>query len=83
MHLIVATKEMAEIIIDEWLKICTPPFARRYAQNMQKVNDNEKALIEIVKYGSKIFSEPDVTNKAKKKTDRDIYVAALHNILQL
>ena len=47
LHLIVATKEMAEIIIDEWLKICTPRFARRCAQDMQKVKDNEKALLRL------------------------------------
>ena len=54
LHLIVATKEMAEIIIPEWLKLCGPRFTRRYAQNMQKVKSTESALIEIVKYGTKL-----------------------------
>jgi hypothetical protein len=79
-HLIVANKQMAEILISEWLKLCTPKFATRASQNMQPVKDREKALIEIVKYGSKMFTEPDITAKSKKKIDRDIYAAALDNI---
>jgi hypothetical protein len=80
LHLIVENKQMAEIIISEWLRICTLRFAVRNAQNMQPATDTEKALIEIVKYGSKIFTEPDVATKATRKTDRDIYAAALNNI---
>lgn len=80
LHLIVGSKQIAEIIIAEWLQLLTPSFARRAAQNMQKVSNNEQALIEIVKYGSKIFTEPDVNNKAKSKGNRDIYTAALDNI---
>lgn len=80
LHLIVANKQMAELIIAEWLKLCTPKFARRPAQNMQPVKNTEKTLIEIVKYGSKIFTEPDVMEKAGKKSERDIYAAALDNI---
>lgn len=80
LHLIVANKQMAEVIIKEWLRICGRNFAVRSAQDMQPVTSTEKALIEIVKYGSKIFTEPDVTSKAGKKTDRDIYAAALDNI---
>lgn len=80
LHLIVATKEMAEIVISEWLKLFTAKFARHYAQNMQRVNSNEKVLMEVVKYSSKIFTEPDVTAKSNKKADRDLYAAALDNI---
>jgi hypothetical protein len=80
LHMIVATKEMAEIIISEWLKLCPYPYASRKAQKMRRVTNNEKALIEIVKYGSKIFTEPNVTIKSKDKANRDIYAAALDNI---
>ena len=80
LHIIVANKDMAEIIIAEWLKLCTPKFALRVAQDMKPVEDRERQLIELVKYGSKIFTEPDVTAKSRMKADRDIYVGALDNI---
>ena len=37
--------------------------------------------MEVIKYGSKIFTEPDVRDKANKKQGRDVYAAALDNIL--
>jgi hypothetical protein len=80
LHLIVATKEMAETVKNEWLTICPEYLASKKAQKIQRVWNSEKALIEIVKYGSKIFTEPDVNNKTSKKADRDIYTAALSNI---
>lgn len=36
--------------------------------------------MEIIKYGSKIFMEPNVRNKQGAKSDRDIYLAALDNV---
>lgn len=69
MHLIVANKQMAEIIISESLIICGSKFAVRDAQNMQPVTNTEKALVETVKYRSKIFTEPDAISKARKKKD--------------
>lgn len=80
LHLIVATKEMADILIKEWLTICTREFASPRAQKARKVEDLEHDLIEIIKYGSKIFTEPDVNNKAKNKGDSYIHTAALDNI---
>lgn len=79
-HLIVQTKEMAEIIVAEWLKLCTSKFAKRQAQKIIPVTDREKFLKEIVKYSSKIFTEPDVMSKGKNKNDSQIYAAALDNI---
>jgi hypothetical protein len=38
--------------------------------------------MEMIKYGSKIFTEPDVRNNQAAKSDRDIYAAALDNILK-
>lgn len=48
---------------------------------MTPIANKEQGLIEIVKYGSKIFTEPDVKNRAKKKSKSYIYVSALDNIL--
>jgi hypothetical protein len=82
LHLIVENKQMADILIKEWLKIWTSRWANRASQNSQKVGDTEKALIEIVKYGSKIFTEPDVNNKSKTQCKSNIHVSALDNIFK-
>jgi plasmid rolling circle replication initiator protein Rep len=47
LHLIVPGKQMAETIIDEWLKLWTKEFTHRDAQNLRKVADKEKDLIEV------------------------------------
>lgn len=81
LHLIVKSEEVADVLLKEWLKTWTKKFTYWKAQDMEKVYNNEKALIEIIKYGSKVFTEPDVNNKSRyKKSDRTLYVAALHNI---
>ncbi len=80
MHLIVANRQMADTIKREWLRMCPDHLAKPYAQKITKVWDKEKALMEVIKYGSKIFTEPDVRNKQGTKSDRDIYSAALDNI---
>lgn len=74
---------MADIIVNEWLELCTKDFAYRGAQKSRKVEILERDLIETIKYGSKIFTEPDVNKKAKSKGCselRNIYAAALDNI---
>ncbi len=79
-HLILANEETANILIAEWLKIWTSKFATRAAQDKRKIANLETALIEVVKYGSKIFTEPDLNKKGQGKSDPNIYVAALDNI---
>lgn len=84
LHLIVANKEMANILIDEWLALWSKAtkykYVSRYAQKAEPVHNKETALIEIVKYGSKIFTEPDVTKKQKAAANNNLYAAALANI---
>ncbi len=77
-HLVVANKEMAEIFIKEWLKRSKDKWTYKGAQKMTKVFNNLKILIEVVKYGSKIFTEPDVMKK--KSSNTKIYALALNNI---
>jgi hypothetical protein len=81
LHLIVASKEIGELLVKEWLKIWTPKFANRLAQDVRKVFDVETNLIEIIKYGSKIFTEPDLKKKSKDDSSYQIYISALDNIL--
>ncbi|MEQ3664745.1 protein rep [Olleya sp.] len=81
LHIITANKEMAEVIVSDWLELCTPEFAMRQGQDIQKVYDVEKSLIEIIKYGTKIFTEPDLKKRAKETTTAQIYINALNTIL--
>jgi len=41
----------------------------------------EMSLVEIIKYGSKIFTEPDLKKKARSGTSAQIYIKALDTIL--
>lgn len=82
-HIIVQTKEMADIIVDEWLKEVNKSktkHANHKAQKIIPITNHEKALIEVIKYGSKIFTEPDL--KMTRTGNEKIYAKALHNILQ-
>ncbi len=80
LHIVVANENMADILIYEWQKLCTSKFTFYKAQKKRKVDNTLKDLIEIIKYGSKIFTEPDVNKKIYSKEDRVIYVKALNNI---
>jgi len=80
LHLIVQTEEMANLLIDEWLAIWTKEHTHIVAQDKRPINDLEHCLIEIIKYGSKIFIEPDIKKKKTSKVPPKIYANALHNI---
>ena len=84
LHLIVANKEIGELLVKEWLEIWNKKglfFATIKAQDIRKVFDVETNLIEIIKYGSKIFTEPDMKKKSKDDNSYQIYVSALDTIL--
>lgn len=61
-------------------------FTYKGAQHIRPVKDTERGLIEIIKYGSKIFTEPDIKNKSKaiknNSGNAKIYAKALHTIFQ-
>lgn len=80
-HLIVANKEIGEILVNEWLSRSKKHHTNRKGQDIRKVFDIEKNLIEIIKYGSKIFTEPDVRKSSKDQSNHQIYIAALYTIL--
>lgn len=81
-HVIVKNKEIAETLKREWLIQWTTQFAQPWCQDIRPIFDIKTGLIEIIKYGTKIFTEPDLTKKAKgQKGPRKIYVRALYNIL--
>lgn len=77
-HVIVANREMAKMLVNEWLKRSNPGWTHKKAQKISKITDNILALIEVVKYGSKIFTEPDLRKKVNGKGK--IYALALKNV---
>jgi len=87
-HIIVPNRQIAELLVEEWLiqwKPIKPSHENKYtnpkAQKISKVTNLELSLIETIKYGSKIFTEPDLKKKARQKGTRMIYARALYNIL--
>lgn len=88
-HLIVPNKGIAELLKKEWLEQWRPKNKNEYrykytnpaAQHIESVYNLETALIETIKYGSKIFTEPDLNKKSNQKILPKIYVRALDNIL--
>jgi hypothetical protein len=56
-------------------------FTSPKAQYIRPVKDLERDLVEIIKYGSKIFTSPELKKKASNKIPPMIYAKALDNIL--
>ncbi len=79
-HLIVANKEIANILKNEWLKQWTPKHSYHKAQHIRKVENMERDLIETIKYGSKIFTEPDINKNTQNAFPQKIYAKALDTI---
>lgn len=81
-HIITRDRYTAEVLVDEWLNLWTSKFTNRVAQDMRPVTDLEAGLIEIIKYGSKIFTEPDMKKSLKGKSRVMVYARALDNIFK-
>lgn len=83
-HCIVANKKMAYSLLREWLKRGKPDRINRKGQMVRRVDDTKHDLIEVVKYGSKIFTAKDIyakgKNKKEKRGESTIYAGALNNI---
>jgi hypothetical protein len=70
-HIIVPNKETAELLKKEWIKQNRPTKAAAYRykyvspkrQDIKKIEDLDHQLVEVIKYGAKIFTAPDVKNK--------------------
>ena len=79
-HLIVSSEAVADVLIREWQLKWTKKHTSPLAQHKRRVRSPEKDLIETIKYGSKIFTDPDV--KQKGKYPAMVYASALDNILE-
>lgn len=80
LHLIVPNEAIADVLIMEWLKIWTKKEALRIGQHKERVRDVEKNLVEVIKYGAKVFTDPDI--KQKGMYPPIIYTAATDTILK-
>ena len=49
---------------------------------MVKIDDNEKCMVEVIKYGSKIITRSKINGVEQYDLPAKIYVSALHNILR-
>ena len=83
-HFPIITKDKytAEVLLEEWLKLWTPKFTNRKGQHLEKLRGLEMGLMEVIKYGSKIFTEPDLKKRAKETDSVQIYLRALDTILK-
>jgi len=80
LHCVVANEAMADILVNEWLRRSKEGWTSYKSQDIKPVFNNLSAIIEVVKYGSKIFTEPDLKKKSKLKGEVKIFAAALNNI---
>lgn len=86
-HMILPTEYAAQTFLNDWMEYWKERgvYVNRKAQHYRRLKKNRrKDLIEIVKYGSKIFTEPDIADRIKfglPKKPSFMYVRALYNIL--
>ncbi|MEZ4804604.1 MAG: protein rep [Bacteroidia bacterium] len=80
-HLIVSDLETAKNLVKDWMALWTNKHTGIYSQNIRPVKDTTKDLIEVIKYGTKIFTDPTMKKGRNKKTPHFVYVSAIDNIL--
>ncbi len=81
-HIIVKNKEIGDTLKKEWCKLWTLKYANPGAQKVKPVWNMQGALIELIKYCGKIFTEPDNDKKLQGMAAPTIYAHALYNILK-
>jgi hypothetical protein len=81
-HIILPNLKVADTLMREWyLYWNDKTIVSKAAQYNTPVKNKEDALIEIVKYAGKIFTDPDMKKKFNRTKAPVIYAAALYNIL--
>lgn len=80
LHLIVPNEAVADALIREWQEKWTSQHTSPRAQHKRRVKCVERDLVETIKYGSKVFTDPDVKNKGK--CPPHVYAAALDTIFE-
>lgn len=59
-HLIISTKESADWLVEQWLRL--NPYASKKAQKVQEVTNLAPALVELMKYTTKLVCADDGSN---------------------
>lgn len=80
-HCLVPDKETAEILQAEWLTIWGIELTDIGGQDLTKIEDVEHHLVEVIKYGSKIFTDPEMKKGILSKKHK-VYAKALYTILK-
>ena len=85
-HLITPDRRTAVFLRQEWIKELKKVKigVSELGQHLRKVENTEGDLVEVIKYGAKILSDPDPANKRKRKkgdlAGLQIYARGLHTI---
>ncbi|MEP6465848.1 MAG: protein rep [Parafilimonas sp.] len=82
-HFILPDKNTADLILQEWMQLWNrkqKKWTHEDAQYVRPVKSSEKDLVEVIKYGAKIFSDPEGRKRPPKGSKRMIYALALDNI---
>ena len=79
-HLIVPNSEIAMKIKRNWVESFDSRLVLNSNQKATKINNNVKCLIEVFKYGCKIFTDPEMKKRNQRSKPPIIYAAALHQI---
>jgi hypothetical protein len=80
--LIIPNKWTSEIILSEWLAFWPKGQTNEKAQHSRPVKDKEKDLIKIIKYSTKVFTEPDSKRGRRKRGEHKVFAAALFHIIK-
>jgi hypothetical protein len=81
LHILVPDLATAKILQFAWLEYWGPAIARHGGQRITLVKNTERALIEVIKYASKIFTDPNMKKKHGPNKDATFYAQAYHNII--
>lgn len=80
-HIITPDLKTALILKKEWLQAIGTPRVNIKAQWVVKIKDIEKHLVEVIKYGTKVFTDPEAKKGIKGKNYK-IYARALYTIIK-
>jgi len=83
-HIITESLKIAHNLNVEWLRHHTKTETNCEGQKIKiiKKNEKENTLIEVVKYSTKIFTDPDMKKGKNKIKHPKIYAAAIHEIVK-
>lgn len=81
-HIIVESKEMAQQLRVDWINELGEKRANPKAQHIRKVESLEHDLIETIKYGGKIFSEPKAVKGILQNKYKGVYAKAFYYIMK-